>query len=219
MYATIKDTILRKIEELGWSLEELDFRLNLPEGSIADFISSDAQQPTELIMGRLTAFFKMIGEKNILNTIYVDHLLFRLSNETVYGHIEWDKCNEKTIIFENEDSERCIKRLTVVNSNKERVIDSLSVTVTAIAGPLYHYRTRNSLDVYIVKTSDVTCVPPMRKFMQNIYVTDKHGYVVAWKEVGTNDKGNAMFHSCFNMLYHKVIRDNSEPDFAPLLLN
>lgn len=187
----LKTKILSLLETKGWSLEELDFRLRRPEGFMSSFIcnSSMKKLPRDVIMligTLLDTPYEELLKMNLKpeeDTTYLYEKITTLSDMTEYGNIFWDRVDGKIAFVTSEESDDIMKAFISRDREGLHYPPYYSQKKTYEAGPSYHYRTRNGVDVYISKTVAENNKHTGYDFTNNIYFTDKNSHLLAYAEL------------------------------------
>lgn len=187
----LKTKILSLLETKGWSLEELDFRLRRPEGFISDFICNNSVKklPRDIIMllgTLLDSPYEELLKMNIKpeeDSTYIYGKVSDLHDSTEYGHTYWERCDGKIAFVTSEEDDSIMKAIIRKDREGLHYPPYFSKKETFEAGPTYHYRTRNGVDIYLSKTVAENEKHTGYDFTNAIYLTDKRGYLLAYTEL------------------------------------
>lgn len=187
----LKTQILSLLETKGWSLEELDYRLRRPEGFMSSFICNSSlkklPRDTLMLLGTLLDYpYEELIKMNLTSeedSTYLYAKITDLHDSTEYGHIYWERSDGKIAFVTSEESDDIMKALIRKDKEGLHYPPYYSKKEVYEAGPTYHYRTRNSIDVYLSKTVAENKQHTGYVYTNNIYFTDKRGYLLAYAEL------------------------------------
>ena len=184
MLNNFKETILKALIHKGWSLEECDYRINEREGFTAEFIAGSSENIEEDTRRRICSLLEITDLGQDEYESFIESLMSELYNFTRFGNLHWNRTNGRVAV-EGADTARGIKRV-VIKEDAKGPHEGVGATTSVVeAGPTYKVRTRNGLDVFISVSESILLVDDeSRNLLLNVYVADKHGYLLDYVEGG-----------------------------------